>query len=619
LLPVHFDAKIHMMILESHLKSYLTILPAQPGIYIFKDALNNIIYVGKAANLRHRVRSYFQQSSSLPEKTRQMVERIDKIEFVVTETEIAALILECQQIKKYRPHYNVMLKDDKSFPYIKIDIKNAWPTISITRRRYNDGARYIGRVPSAWSARQTYEFIKKNFPLRSCTKVFTGRETRPCLKYHIQRCPAPCIGAISREEYGELVRKIIAVLEGQEEIVHRELKRKMLEASRSLDYEKAAQLRNQIQAIDAVIASNKIPLNIRGEQDAIALARDESTACVRIFSVKDARLGGDEHFIMDDVRDETDAYLLQNFIQQYYSVAEHIPGLILLQAPIEQPLLVSQWLKEKKGSSVELRIPVKGAGLRLIGMVAENARQQLGIYKAGQSARPENLQVLSKLKDLLNLPGIPHRIEAFDISNIQGAHAAGSMVVFENGAPRPSLYRRFKIKSVLQADDYAMMSEMLRRRFAVHGDNTGGKWSAMPDLVLIDGGKGHLHAACSALREVQAADTPIISLAKENEDVFQPGLTGAVQISKSSHELHLLQRIRDEAHRFAVTYHRNIRAKKSRESALDSLTGIGPSRKKALVKRFGSVRNLKDASIEELASVTGITPDLAKRILDLLS
>ena len=607
-----------MMMLESHLKSYLSILPTQPGIYIFKDAVNNIIYVGKAANLRYRVRSYFQQSSSLPEKTRQMVERIDKIEFVVTETEIAALILECQQIKKYRPHYNIMLKDDKSFPYIKIDIKNEWPTISITRRRYNDGARYIGRVPSAWSARQTYEFIKKIFPLRSCTKVFTGQETRPCLKYHIQRCPGPCIGAISRAEYGELVRKIIAVLDGQEEIVHRELKRKMLEASQSLDYEKAAQLRNQIQAIDAVITSNKIPLNIRGEQDAIALARDASIACVRIFSVKDARLTGDEHFIMDDVRDETDAYLLQNFIQQYYSSAEHIPGLILLQAQIDQPLLVGEWLKDKKGSVVELRVPVKGAGLRLIGMVLENARQQLEIYKAGHSARPENLQVLSNLKDLLNLPGIPHRIEAFDISNIQGTNAVGSMVVFENGTPRPSMYRRFKIRSVPRADDYAMMSEVLRRRFAVHGD-TSGKWSSMPDLVLIDGGKGHLHAASSALREVQAADTPIISLAKENEDVFQPGLGAAVPISKSSHELHLLQRIRDEAHRFAITYHRNIRAKKSRESALDSLSGIGPARKKALVKRFGSVRNLKDASIEELASVKGITPELAKKILDLLS
>ena len=606
------------MMFKSHLKSCLAVLPSQPGIYIFKDAQNNIIYVGKAASLRNRVRSYFQHSSNLPEKTRQMVERIDKIEFVVTETEIAALVLECQQIKKYRPYYNVTLKDDKSFPYIKIDIKNEWPTISITRRRYDDGARYIGRVPSAWSARQTYEFIKKTFPLRSCSKVFTGHETKPCLKYHIRRCPAPCIGAISRAEYGEQVRKIIAVLEGQEETVRRELKKKMLEASRSQDYEKAAQLRNQIQAIDAVIASNKIPLNIRGEQDAIALARDSGLACVRIFSVKDTRLTNDEHFMMDDVGDESDACLLQNFVQQYYSSAERIPGLILLQAPVEQPLLVGEWLKDKKGAAVEIRIPVKGPGLRLIGMVAENARQQLGIYKAAQSARPENLQALANLKNLLKLPCIPHRIEAFDISNIQGTNAVGSMVVFENGASRPSLYRRFKIRSVPRADDYAMMSEMLRRRFAVH-DDAGGKWSSMPDLVLIDGGKGHLHAAGAALREARAADVPIISLAKENEDVFQPGLSGAVPISKSSNELHLLQRIRDEAHRFAVTYHRNIRAKKSRESALDSLPGIGPSRKKALVKRFGSVRNLKDASIEDLASVKGITPEIAKSILDLLS
>lgn len=604
------------MALESRIRSYLSILPTQPGIYIFKDAMNSIIYVGKAANLRNRVRSYFQQSSNLPEKTRQMVEHIDTIEFVVTETEIAALVLECQQIKKFRPHYNVMLKDDKSFPYIKIDVRNEWPTISITRRRYNDGARYIGRVPSAWSARQTYEVIKKIFPLRSCTRELTGQETRPCLKYHIQRCPGPCIGAISRSEYGATVRKIIAMLEGQEEIVHRELKKKMQEASKSLDYEKAAQLRNQIQAIDAVIASNKIPLNIRGEMDAIALARDNSLACVRIFSVKDARLTGDEHFIMDDVRDESDAYLLQNFIQQYYSATEHIPGLILLQAQIEQPVLVSEWLKGRRGSTVELRVPVKGARFRLIGMVAENARQQLEIFKAGQSSRPENLQVLSNIKDLLALPRVPHRIEAFDISNIQGTNAVGSMVVFENGIPRPSQYRRFKIRSVPHADDYAMMREMLSRRFAIH-DDAAGNWSSMPDLVLIDGGKGHLHAASSALQEVQASDTPIISLAKENEDVFRPGLPEAVPISKSSRELHLLQRIRDEAHRFAVTYHRSIRAKKSRESALDSLSGIGPARKKALVKKFGSVRNLKEASIEELTSVKGITLDLARKILDL--
>ncbi len=614
----YFDANIHLKMFEPHIAAYLKLLPPLPGIYLFKDNLGAVIYVGKAANLRNRVKSYFQKVSRLPAKTRQLVERVDKIEFVVTESEIAALILECQQIKKYRPHYNVMLKDDKSFPYIKIDVKNDWPTISITRRRYNDGAKYIGRIPSAWSARHTYDFIKKIFPLRSCNKVISGKETRPCLKFHIQRCPGPCIGAIRREEYHELVMQIVAFLEGKEELVLRELRANMQAASRSLEFEKAARLRNQIQAIEAVIASHKIPLNIRGWQDAIALARNEDLACLRIFSVRDARLIGDEHFTMDGVRDESDAYLLEIFLKQYYSSSDHIPGLILLQSQVDEPQLISEWLHLRKGSGVELRTPAKGAGLRLINMVAANARQQLEIYQARQAARPENFNILANLKAWLELPRSLRRIEAYDISNIQGTNAVGSMVVFENGIPRPALYRRFRIKSVQHPDDYAMMREMIQRRFTAREDATG-KWSTLPDLVLIDGGKGHLHAAGFAMNKAGVSHVPIISIAKENEDVFQPGNAQPVPISKSSAELHLLQRIRDEAHRFAVTYHRNLRSKQSRESSLDVVAGIGPTRKKALIKRFGSVSNIKDATIEELTSVKGITTKLAISILDALA
>jgi excinuclease ABC subunit C len=603
--------------IKPHILSYLKPLPPKPGVYTFKDVDGEVIYIGKASNLRNRVKSYFKYTPNLPEKTARLVERIDKIEFVITESEIAALVLECQQIKKFRPPYNVLLKDDKSFPYIKIDVKNDWPTISITRRRYNDGAKYIGRVPSAWSARQTYEFIKKVFPLRSCNKQISGIETRPCLKYHIRRCPGPCIGAISREEYQAIVRQVVAVLEGKEEIALRDLKKSMAAASRSLEFEKAAVIRNQVQAIEAVIASNKIPLNIRGEQDAIALARDGDLACVRIFSVKDARLTGDEHFIMEDVRDECDAHLLEGFLKQYYPSAAHIPGLILLQSRIDEPLLIAEWLKDKRGSNVELRVPLKGAGLRLIGMVGENARQQLEIYKSRRTARPENLKILSGLKELLALARFPHRIEAYDISNIQGTNAVGSMVVFEDGGPRPAQYRRFRIRSVSGSDDYAMMREMIRRRFTMHAE-AGGKWSTLPDLVLIDGGKGHLHAAEFAMKEAGAVNVPVISLAKENEDVFTPGQSEPLPINKSSAELHLLQRVRDEAHRFAVTYHRNLRGKAARESALDSVTGIGPARKKALISRFGSVRNIREAGIDELSSVEGITPGLAQRILESL-
>ena len=612
-----FDAKIHPGMIKPHILSYLKPLPPKPGVYTFKDVDGTVIYIGKASNLRNRVKSYFKYTPNLPEKTARLVERVDRIEFVITESEIAALVLECQQIKKYRPAYNILLKDDKSFPYIKIDVKNEWPTISITRRRYNDGAKYIGRVPSAWSARHTYDFIKKAFPLRSCNKQISGSETRPCLKYHIRRCPGPCIGAVSKEEYQAIVRQVVAVLEGKEEPVLRDLKKAMQAASRSLEFERAAAIRNQVQAIEAVIASNNIPLNIRREQDAIALARDGDLACVRIFSVKDSRLTGDEHFIMEDVRDECDARLLEGFLKQYYSSATHIPGLILLQSGIDEPQLITQWLKDKRGSNVELRVPLKGAGLRLTGMVSENARQQLEIYKSRRTARPENLKILSNLKELLALARFPHRIEAYDISNIQGTSAAGSMIVFEDGGPRPAQYRRFRIKSVSGSDDYAMMRETIRRRFTLH-EGAGGKWSVLPDLVLIDGGKGHLHAAGFALSEAGAADVPIISIAKENEDIFLPGRSEPLSIDKSSAESHLLQRVRDEAHRFAITYHKNIRAKAARESALDRVPGIGPARKKALIRRFGSVRNIREAGIDEISAVEGITAGLAQRILESL-
>ncbi|RPJ61286.1 MAG: excinuclease ABC subunit UvrC [Dehalococcoidia bacterium] len=600
---------------NSNIESYLNLLPHKPGIYIFRDQTGKVIYVGKASNLYNRVRSYFKQIHNTSDKTAQLVNNIDKIEYVVTESEIAALLLESQQIKKYRPFFNILLKDDKSFPYIKVDVKNDWPTISITRRRYNDGAKYIGRIPSAWSARQTYEYIRKIFPLRSCNKVLDGKASRPCLKFHIKRCQGPCIGAISTDDYQLLVKRTVALLEGKEDQVIRDLKIEMEGASARLEFEKAAQIRNQLQAIKAVIESNKIPLNIRGEQDVIGIARDQDLACIRIFSVKDSRLMHDEHFIVERASGETDENLLESFIKQYYLSAEHIPGQIWLHTPIDESQLIKQWLSGIRGGQVTIRVPHKGAGLRLVQMVIENAKQQLDIYQSRKASRPESLKVLTNLKEILKLEQVPHRIEAYDISNIQGTSAVGSMVVFENGVSKPSYYRRFKIRQVDHTDDYAMMSEVMRRRFGKH-DADDKKWSVLPGLVLIDGGKGHLKAALTAMKAVGAGNVPVISIAKENEDIFQPGIPHPAPLDKSSEELHLLQRIRDESHRFAVTYHRQLRSKKGKESALDSISGVGPARKKALIRKFGSVSNLRTAAVEDLTEVKGITPSLARRILE---
>ena len=603
---------------NSNIDSYLRLLPHKPGIYIFRDKRDRVIYIGKASNLHSRVRSYFKQTTSLSEKTLQLVEQVDKIEFVITESEIAALVLECQQIKKYRPYFNVMLKDDKSYPYIKVDIKNDWPTISITRRRLNDGAKYIGRIPSAWSARQTYEHIRKLFPLRSCNKIINGNEKTPCLKYHIKRCLGPCIGAISREDYRNLVKQAVEFFEGKGDVIIRELKRDMQVAAQQMQFERAAQLRNKIQAIEAVISSNRIAFNINGEQDVIAIARDnDDLACILVFSVKDARLIRDDHFIIERALGENDTQLLESFLKQYYSSSVNIPHHIYVQFPIKEHKLFAEWLSACKKARVTISVPTRGTRLRLMQLVEENARQQLDIYKSHYCKYPETPATLAGLKNILGLPKLPRRIEAYDISNTQGTTSVGSMVVFENGAPKPAGYRRFKIKLAQQPDDYAMMREIIFRRFSAYNQYPE-KWP-LPDLMLIDGGKGHLNAAVNAMHATSAECIPIISIAKENEDVFQVNEAKPVAIEKASSELHLLQRIRDESHRFAITYHKYLRSRKSRESALDSIPGIGPNRKKALITNFGSVSNLKGANIADIAAVRGITHNLAKRILDHLA
>ncbi len=599
------------------IEEQLKTLPAKPGVYIFKDNQGKVIYVGKAASLRNRMRAYFSPSTSLSSKLEKLVARISDFETIVTDSEQEALILECTLIKKYRPSYNVRLKDDKTFPYLKIDVKNDWPSVRITRRFHKNSDRYFGPFASASSLRQTLRLIKKIFPFRSCNKTITGKDARPCLEYHINSCPGPCIGAVSKENYHDVIKQVVLFLEGRQETVLRDLKNKMEKASQQLQFEKAALLRDQIQAIEEVIEGQKIAVTVKDDHDAIALAQTSDLAYVEIFFIRSNRLIGRDYILLDGIRDEEPSQIMTSFIKQYYASASSIPPLILLQYPVEEPQVITKWLANQRGATVKLHVPHKGAKKQLMDIVAENAGQGLALYQAKQSTIIKSALVLEELKERLGLPRLPLRIEGYDISNIRGNLAVGSMVVFDKGQPKPSYYRRFRIKSVVGIDDYAMIQEMLRRRFrrSLAADD---KWATTPDLILIDGGKGHLNAALEVLRELKLNSIPAASLAKEKEDVFIAGKNEPLDIPQTSAALYLLQRIRDEAHRFALGYHQKLRHKEVIASTLDSVPGIGPKRKKALLKKFGSIRGIKGASIDELSTVTGITTKLADKVKEYL-
>ena len=592
-------------------------MPAKPGVYLFKDSQGKTIYVGKAASLRNRVRSYFSHSTKLSPKFERLVAGISEFETIVTDSEQEAFILECNLIKKYRPSYNVRLKDDKSFPYLKIDLKSDWPSVRITRRFHKNGDRYFGPFASAYSLRQTLRLINKIFPFRSCTKTITGKAPKPCLEYHINQCLGPCIGAVTKEDYHDVIKQVILFLEGKQELVLRDLKHKMKKASQQLQFEKAALIRDQIQAIEEVIEGQRIAITVRGDQDAIALAQTKDLAYVEIFFIRNNKLIGRDYILLDGTRDEEPSQIMTSFIKQYYASASSIPRLILLQYPIEEIEFVTKWLTNQRGAPVKLHVPRQGAKKQLMAMVVENARQGLALYQAKQSTIIKSALTLEELKDRLGLPKIPMRIEGYDISNIRGNLAVGSMVVFDKGQPKPANYRRFRIKSVAGIDDYAMIQEVLRRRFqrSLSADD---KWATTPDLILIDGGKGHLNAALEVMKKLGLNSIPAASLAKEKEEVFIVGKTESLDIPQTSAALYLLQRIRDEAHRFALGYHKKLRQKEGIASVLDSIPGIGPKRKKALLKKFDSVRGIKDASIDELSGAAGITTKLAEQVKEYL-
>jgi excinuclease ABC subunit C len=593
-------------------------LPSSPGVYLFKDARGSILYVGKAVNLKHRVGSYFGGGQKLTPKIERMVGKVADLEYFVTASEQEALILELNLIKRHRPRYNVRLKDDKTFPYLKIDLAEDWPRVHITRRLEANGGRYFGPFASARSIRQTLRLLKGIFPFRSCSKPITGTDSRPCLDYHIGNCLAPCIGAVSRQEYAEVIRQVILFLEGKQERVVKQLKQQMERASEAMDYEKAARLRDQIQAVEQVVEGQRIAARVKGEQDAIAFKEDKDQAYVQVFFIRGGKLIGRESFLLQGTSDEAPGQVMSGFIQQFYASAPHIPPLLLLQHPVEDKAMLQDWLSARRGGWVRIEVPRRGTKKELVDIVAENARQGLEQLKIKQFASPKTVSAaLEEIQKELGLTRLPARIEGYDISDIQGAAAVGSLVVFERGRPRPDHYRRFKIKTVSGADDYAMLGEVLKRRFRRAGDASG-SWAVMPDLVLIDGGKGQLGAARAAMREAGAEDIPAAALAKENEEIFIPGSSKPVVLPRSSPGLQLLQRLRDEAHRFALGYHQRVRKKQTFASALDGIPGIGPRRKRALLRQFGSVRAIREASVSELVTVKGMTRSLAEKIKESL-
>ena len=584
-----------------------------------RDAEGTIMYVGKAANLHHRVRSYFSGGQKLPPKLRKMVPRVADIDFYVVTSEQEALILELNLIKSHHPHYNVRLKDDKTFPYLRIGIKEDWPGVCVTRRLEQDGARYFGPFASAKSVRRTLKMIKGIFPFRSCSKPLDGRNSRVCLEYHIGRCLAPCIGTVDRQEYAGVIKAVILFLEGKQEKIVRGLRNKMNKAAEAMDFEKAALLRDQIQAIHQVIEGQRIAATVRGEQDVLAFAQERDQACVQVFFIRGNKLIGRENFVMQGTRHEEPHQIMDSFVKQFYSSSPYIPPLLLLQYPVEDTGILRDWLQSRRGAKVDIQVPQRGNKKQLVDIVAENARQSLELLKIKQLAAPRDLETaLAEIEKELQLPRLPVRMEAYDISDIQGKAAVGSMVVFEKGRPKPAHYRRFRIKTVSGADDYAMLREVLKRRFKRLDREIATPWAILPDLILIDGGKGQLNVALAAIGEAGVTSVSIASLAKEKEEIFITRRAEPIVLPPRSLGLQLLQRLRDEAHRFAFGYHKKVHRKETFASAFDGISGIGPKRKRALLKIFGSVQAIREAPVEELAAVSGMTGSLAEKVKESL-
>lgn len=609
---------------EYHIKN----LPDKPGVYLMKNFLGEVIYVGKAKVLKNRVKSYFQKSKNHSEKVKVMVKNIAEFEYIVTDSEMEALILECNLIKKYSPKYNILLKDDKFYPFIKITVNDDYPRVFVTRRFAKDGSKYFGPYTNGSAVYETLDLIYKIFPLRNCKLVIkeNGEKVRPCLNYHIKKCLGPCGGHISKEEYGKMINDIIDILSGKETYITKMLKSDMEKAAEELEFEKAASLRDKILSINAIAEKQKIFKTMEGDEDFINIEQDEKDSCIQVFFSRDGKVIGREHFIFENTANESSGEIIEDFIGSFYGGTAKIPKTIYVPQ-IDNFDLMEEYLTIKRGAKVWIKVPQKGQKKEMLEMVKNNATITLEKFKDKYLKDKEiNRISLLELQDLLELEECPQRIEAYDISNIQGVDSVGTMIVFEEGRAKNSDYRRFKIKTVKGANDYDSMREILTRRFN-HGLDeikaiqqrdlklSAGKFSTFPDLIMMDGGKGQVNVALEVLQSLNI-DIPVCGLVKDDKHQTRGIIynNNELIINKSSNLMQLIRRIQDEVHRFAITYHRSLRDKRTLHSVLDDIPYVGEKRRRALLMKFGSVDNIKKASMQELLETQSIDKKSAESI-----
>ncbi len=653
----------------------LQALPHSPGVYIMHNKANDIIYVGKAISLKNRVRTYFGSLKGQAPKVWRMVEQVYDFEYILTDTELEALILENQLIKKHRPRYNIRLKDDKTYPFIKVTLQEEWPRVVPTRRVLDDGAKYFGPYAGMGTIYEKIELLDKLFPFRTCDKEITGKDARPCMQYFLHRCLGPCASLTDKDAYDATIKGVITFLDGKQDTVVNLLRNQMEEAAEELQFERAAVFRDRMRALERVMEQQKVFSTANTDQDVIAFAKNEGEACVQVFFIREGKLLGREHFMLEGAVNSTPGDILEGFMGQFYDDAAYIPQNILLQDEVSDAEVIQSWLREKRGNKVSITVPRRGEKRDLVEMAARNAAESLEQYRLRWlSDEQKSTAALTELQEVLHLRVWPRRIECYDVAHLQGTDVAGAMVVFEQGTPKKKEYRRFGIKNASN-DDFASMSEMLGRRFrrqsaekaarqrsqslaiaragdrdepapstgyealsrfaeedaegaheARMGDSVGvlaakahaseddptssqteeGGWAVLPDLIVIDGGKGQLNAVVRVLHEAGLRDVPVISLAKQREEIFLPGQSEPMLLPERSEARRLLQRVRDEAHRFSNTYNRKLGIKRATRGKLDEVPLIGPVRKKALMRHFGSLKAIRAASTEELLAVQGM-------------